>query len=93
MRITSSLVLLPAARDPLDAPPPAARSGDAATSGRSVGELAMVGASRADPGCTTATSARLQAIRAMLDKGNYRVDLDALAARIAGDDLFRVGRS
>jgi hypothetical protein len=40
----------------------------------------------------TATT-RLQTLRAMLDKGDYLVDLDLLASRIVDDGVLRAGRS
>lgn len=38
-----------------------------------------------------AVTARLERIRAMLEAGEYPVDLDQLAARIVDDDLLRAG--
>jgi len=37
------------------------------------------------------TRARLQEIRALIDKGEYPVDLDVLARRIVDDELLRSG--
>ncbi len=63
------------------APPP---SGPAA----SIVKLSAAGASITDA-ARPASTQRLAQIRQQLDKGEYPVDLDALAARIVEDDVLR----
>jgi anti-sigma28 factor (negative regulator of flagellin synthesis) len=96
MRIDPKAVTPPIARDTRDSQPQVSRSGALDSSGASsVVKLSIAGAAAsagAAPSGPT-TTARLQTIRAMLDKGDYPVDLDQLASRIVDDELVRVGRS
>lgn len=61
----------------------------AAPSSASVVKLSAAGLSITEPRATT--TQRLERIRELLDKGEYPVDLDALAARIVDDDAARKG--
>lgn len=96
MRIDTNVVVPPIARETRDSQPSAARSSDAASAGASVVKLSTAGAAvsaETAPAAAPTTTSRLQTIRAMLDKGDYPVDLDALATRIVDDELVRAGRS
>jgi len=60
----------------------------------SIVKLSLAGAAVTnDPAPGPSIAARLQSIRAMLDKGDYPVDLDLLASRIVDDEILRSGRS
>ena len=96
MRIDPKAVTPPITRDPRDSQPSPTRSSALAAPGASsvvklsiAGTAASAGAAPSGP----TTTARLQTIRAMLDKGDYPVDLDQLASRIVDDELVRAGRS
>ena len=93
MRIDPKVVIPPVAREPREAQPSAART-EAPSHDASVVKLsaAATASSDAAPASATTTS-RLQTIRAMLDKGDYPVDLDMLASRIVDDEVLRAGRS
>ena len=98
MRIDPKVATPPITREARDTPTGAASSGKAGEpEGASVVKLSSAGTaasaetSGAAPSATTTT--RLQTIRAMLDKGDYPVDLDLLASRIVDDDVLRAGRS
>jgi anti-sigma28 factor (negative regulator of flagellin synthesis) len=95
MRIAPKVVTPQITREPRESQPSAGKTGSAAASGASsVVKLSIAGAAAAGvaPSGPT-TTARLQTIRAMLDKGDYPVDLDQLASRIVDDELVRMGRS
>jgi anti-sigma28 factor (negative regulator of flagellin synthesis) len=95
MRIDPKVVLPPIGREPRESPPSIPRNGNSETSGASIVKLSTAGAAvsaEAGPAAPTTTT-RLQTIRAALDKGDYPVDLDALASRIVDDELVRAGRS
>jgi anti-sigma28 factor (negative regulator of flagellin synthesis) len=95
MRIDPKVVTPQITREPRESQPSAGRTGTAAAGASSVVKLSTAGtavsAGVAPSGPTT--TARLQTIRAMLDKGDYPVDLDQLASRIVDDELVRMGRS
>jgi flagellar biosynthesis anti-sigma factor FlgM len=95
MRIDPKVVTPPVTRDAQSASTPAAKSSDAGSSA-SVVKLSAAAAGVASTADTTGaaptTTSRLQTIRAMLDKGNYPVDLDLLASRIVDDEVLRAGR-
>lgn len=94
MRIDPNLATPPIARDAREAQPAAPRPGEAAAGSASVVKLSTAGAAvAAEAGAAPTTTTRLQTIRAMLDKGDYPVDLDLLAHRIVDDELIRAGRS
>jgi anti-sigma28 factor (negative regulator of flagellin synthesis) len=95
MRIDPKVVIPPITRETREPQAPAAKSADAAASGASVVKLSSAGAvasAESSPAAATTTT-RLQTIRAMLDKGDYPVDLDLLASRIVDDELLRAGKS
>jgi len=94
MRIDPKVVISPIARDTRESQP-AAKAGAAQASSASVVKLSTAGAAVATDTASTSptTTARLQTIRALLDKGDYPVDLDQLASRIVDDELLRAGRS
>jgi anti-sigma28 factor (negative regulator of flagellin synthesis) len=52
-------------------------------------EAASSIAPEGDVGLQAGVSAKLDRIRALIDKGEYPVDLDKLAARIVDDELAR----
>lgn len=89
MRIDPNIVvsqIAPTARNAKEPAPSAATpSGPATVVSLSANATAVDAAS---PGITT----RLQNIRAMIDKGDYPIDLDKLASRIVDDDVLRGGR-
>ncbi|HEY6175192.1 MAG TPA: hypothetical protein VIX73_12130 [Kofleriaceae bacterium] len=92
MRIDPKVVISPVTRDARETPS-AAKSDDAASSA-SVVKLSAAGmTASAEAAASPTTTSRLQTIRAMLDKGDYPVDLDLLASRIVDDEVIRVGRS
>ncbi len=95
MRIDPKVATPPIARDPRESPSASSKAGEAGSDSASVVKLSSAGAAAsAEPGPASATTtSRLQTIRAMLDKGEYPVDLDLLASRIVDDDLLRAGRS
>lgn len=90
MRIDPKVAISPITREPRESQPSAVKAGEASA----VVKLSAAGAAasaEASP-ATATTTTRLQAIRAMLDKGDYPVDLDVLASRIVDDELLRAGR-
>lgn len=92
MRIDPKVVISPVTRDTRETL--AAKTSDAASSGASVVKLSAAGmTASAEAAASPTTTSRLQTIRAMLDKGDYPVDLDMLASRIVDDEVLRVGRS
>jgi anti-sigma28 factor (negative regulator of flagellin synthesis) len=92
MRIDPKVVISPATRDAREAP--STSKADDTPSGASVVKLSAAGITASGSGAAAATTtSRLQTIRAMLDKGNYPVDLDVLASRIVDDEVLRAGRS
>jgi anti-sigma28 factor (negative regulator of flagellin synthesis) len=95
MRIDSKVAISPITREAREAQPAAAKADDAAASSAVVKLSAAGAAASAEPGAAASatTTSRLQAIRAMLDRGDYPVDLDVLATRIVDDEVLRVGRS
>ena len=89
MRIDSKVAISPVTRDVREAPSTASKTGDPAT-GASVVKLSAAGMTASESGAASATTtSRLQTIRAMLDKGDYPVDLDLLASRIVDDEVLR----
>lgn len=87
MRIDPKL-LTPIIERPTPEPPPAARpagqdSQAAVVTLSSAGAAVQAGAS--DP----IMSARLEQIRLLIDRGEYPIDLDLLATRIAEDEVAR----
>ena len=92
MRIDPKVVISPVTRDARE-PSSSAQTGDTAA-GASVVKLSAAGmTASAEAAASPTTTSRLQTIRAMLDKGDYPVDLDLLASRIVDDEMLRVGRS
>jgi anti-sigma28 factor (negative regulator of flagellin synthesis) len=94
MRIDPKVVISPVTRDAREAP--AAKTSDADAGSASVVKLSAAATASTSVDSAAAaptTTSRLQTIRAMLDKGDYPVDLDLLATRIVDDELLRVGRS
>lgn len=57
----------------------------------SVVNLSSAGAAASAEATSPTVTSRLETIRAMLDKGEYPVDLDRLASRIVDDDFMRAG--
>lgn len=93
MRIDPKVVISPVTRDARETPS-APKAGDAPSSSASVVKLSAAGmTASAESAASPTTTSRLQTIRAMLDKGDYPVDLDVLATRIVDDEVLRVGRS
>jgi len=91
MRIDPKVAISPVTREARE--PSANKANDAASSA-SVVKLSAAGAAvSAESAASPTTTTRLQTIRAMLDKGDYPVDLDLLASRIVDDDLLRAGGS
>lgn len=92
MRIDPKVVISPVTRDARESTS-TVKSGDTAT-GASIVKLSAAGmTASAEAAASPTTTSRLQTIRAMLDKGDYPVDLDLLASRIVDDEMLRVGRS
>jgi anti-sigma28 factor (negative regulator of flagellin synthesis) len=57
----------------------------------SVVKLSSAGAALAAEPSSPRTTARIERIRALLDAGEYPIDLDQLATRIVADDVLREG--
>lgn len=94
MRIDPNVVAAPIARDTREAPASTKTGDTSSTSASSVVKLSSAGAAAsADAKPAATTTSRLDTIRAMLDKGDYPVDLDVLASRIVDDEFLRAGRS
>jgi anti-sigma28 factor (negative regulator of flagellin synthesis) len=94
MRIDPNSAVSPIARDTRESSPLAKPATSNTTpTGASVVKLSTAGAAVSADAPGPTTTSRLQTIRAMLDKGSYPVDLDALASRIVDDDVLRAGRS
>ena len=91
MRIDPKVATPPISRETRESPT-AAKTSDTVTSSAVV-KLSAAAAASADAAPAATTTSRLQAIRAMLDKGDYPVDLDVLASRIVDDEFLRAGRS
>ena len=68
---------------------PATASGPAGASVVSLSSAAVAVPSHA---ASQSITARLEKIRALLDAGEYPMDLDALASRIVDDEIVRAGR-
>jgi anti-sigma28 factor (negative regulator of flagellin synthesis) len=96
MRISTSVITPPIARDTREQGPLTSKSSDPAVTSASVVKLSSAGTAAASaeaaPAAAPTTTSRLQTIRAMLDKGDYPVDLDLLASRIVDDEVLRAGR-
>lgn len=92
MRIEPKVVISPITREPRESQPSTVKADDVASA---VVKLSAAGAavSAESPPAAATTTSRLRAIRAMLDKGDYPVDLDVLATRIVDDELLPRGRS
>lgn len=66
-----------------------ARAGAAPPAGASIVKLSSAGAAASADSTSPTVTARLDRIRTLLDRGEYPVDLDQLAARIVDDDMLR----
>lgn len=74
-------------------PQQAPKGGGGAQTGASVVSLSSAAAAIPAEGTPPPhIAARLEKIRAMLDRGDYPVDLDMLASRIVEDDALRAKR-
>lgn len=95
MRIDPKVVTPPIAREARDTSPGATSAKASSSEGASIVKLSSAGSAASADASAAAptTTTRLQTIRAMLDKGDYPVDLDLLASRIVDDDVLRAGRS
>lgn len=96
MRIDPKTAIPPIARDLRESPSAGStRTSEADEDSASVVKLSSAGAAASADSVAAAptTTTRLEVIRAMLDKGDYPVDLDLLASRIVDDDLLRAGGS
>ncbi len=89
MRIDPNVVVSPIQLDP--ARPRATGTGQAAPVQGDVVELSA--AAKATAGEAPTNTDRLDRIRALLDAGEYAVDLDKLASRIVDDDVARTRKS
>ena len=80
--------------EPSDVRRPAATTSSSTASSAPAVERSEAGATvSAEAPASPTTTGRLQTLRALIDQGNYPVDLDRLASRIAEDELLRGGRS
>ena len=87
MRIDPKPAILPTS---LDAPKSQATAkAPAPASGGSVVALSSAASAVAPDAPSPSVTARLDRIRALLDHGEYPVDLDLLASRIVDDELMR----
>jgi anti-sigma28 factor (negative regulator of flagellin synthesis) len=57
--------------------------------GSSIVKLSSAATAASDASESTGMTGRLERIRALLDKGEYPVDLDQLASRIVDDEVVR----
>jgi anti-sigma28 factor (negative regulator of flagellin synthesis) len=85
MRIDPNVVVSPIQLDPSKAR--AAGTGSQSPVKGDVVELSA--AAKATAGAAPTNTDRLNKIRALLDAGDYAVDLDKLASRIVDDDVAR----
>jgi anti-sigma28 factor (negative regulator of flagellin synthesis) len=94
MRIDPKVAIPQITRETRESPASAGKTSEAATTSAVVKLSAAGAAASAEtaPAAATTTT-RLHAIRAMLDKGDYPVDLDVLATRIVDDEVLRARRS
>jgi anti-sigma28 factor (negative regulator of flagellin synthesis) len=94
MRIDPKVLVPITDRKPAsDAAAPARSTTAAPSAAASVVKLSSAGAAvQAEP-TNTGITARLAKIRSLLDKGEYPVDLDALASRIVDDEVGRAGHA
>lgn len=67
----------------------ATRAADSKDSTASVVTLSSAGAAAAAEPTSPSITSRLDAIRALIDRGEYPIDLDKLASRIVDDDAVR----
>ncbi len=91
MRIDPNLVVSPTTLDTRKAHTDAKGSAPA-PDGASTVTLSSAGAAMAaSPSPSPGITARLEKIRALIDQGEFPVDLDKLASRIVDDDILRSG--
>ncbi len=88
MRIDPKLLTPPIAERPTLEPASSARPG-AQESQAAVVTLSSAGAAVQANAPNELLSARLEQIQLLIDRGEYPIDLDKLAARIADDELAR----
>ena len=87
MRIDPKVITTPVATETRETPARARPRSN--TGGRaSVVKLTAAGAAMTEPASPSITK-RLETIKAMVDAGEYPVDLDKLAERIVDDDMLR----
>jgi flagellar biosynthesis anti-sigma factor FlgM len=91
MRIDPNVVVSPATLEGGTKSQTPAKS-PAAPEGSSVVELSAAASSVAPSENSPTMAARIERIRALLDRGEYPVDLEMLASRIVDDDILRTRR-
>jgi anti-sigma28 factor (negative regulator of flagellin synthesis) len=89
MRIDPNAVAVTATT--ADATKPVSTRRRPSTKPASVVKLSSAGAALTTEAVSPRTTARLERIRALLDAGEYPIDLDQLATRIVDDDVLREG--
>jgi flagellar biosynthesis anti-sigma factor FlgM len=90
MRIDSNTPVVPITKDTSTGAKAAPRSGPSGSSTVVTLSASATASASAQPVDVTS---RLDRIRALLDKGDYPVDLDKLASRIVDDESTRGGTS
>lgn len=88
MRIDPKLLTPPIADRPTIEPQSSVRPGGQETAAAVV-TLSSAGAAVQANNASELMSARLEQIQLLIDRGEYPIDLDKLAARIADDELAR----
>jgi anti-sigma28 factor (negative regulator of flagellin synthesis) len=86
MRVEPKVVVPVTHHEPRDAAPAAKGDTPAAAS---IVKLSSAATAATTPRESTGITGRLERIRALLDKGEYPVDLDQLASRIVDDEIVR----
>jgi anti-sigma28 factor (negative regulator of flagellin synthesis) len=86
MRIDPKVVVPISTEKPREHAPPAKGSPPA---GSSIVKLSSAATAATTASENTGMTGRIERIRALLDKGEYPVDLDQLASRIVDDEVVR----
>lgn len=90
MRIDPKIFVAPVSSE--SAQKPAPKAPGKAASQASVVTLSSAGSAVVADADDSVPSARVEKLRAMVEAGTYKVDLEALAARIVDDEVVRGGR-
>ena len=90
MRIDPNLIVVPLGSESQKPQPKLAAGTTPPAHGSTVVALSTAGAAvAAAPDPDTAQTTKIEKLRAMVETGTYRVDLETLAARIVDDEVMR----